>query len=437
MKRWIVAIAGLACVLGPGALYSFSFLSTPLTAAFGWSSNEVSWAFALANLFLAVGGIVGGALSDRFGPRFIAVTGIALWSGGYALCATLASSHSLTAFLIFYGVIAGTGCGMTYISALSSVLKWFPTARGFGGGLIIMGFGMGSFVYNNVVKPSQAYATVNADTQAYVAAKAIAFAQHLPFDAGRYALSPASVAALMSIFQWSAVAFALLGIVTALLLSNPPQGDPAYEAVGVQSTPGVMLGDPRFYVLWAMLFLNVFGGVMVIGNLVPLMHDVAGMSATQAASLYAFLALFNGVGRLFWGWLSDRVNRRLIIAILFGGQAVAFFGLDTSKDPAVVAVSIGLMLFCYGGGFGVMPAFNSDYFGTKLFGINYGLQLSAWGIAAVLGTFMVSAMKALSGSYVGLMQPVSIALMVAMFFPLIIESAKQRSAEADSLSATA
>lgn len=429
MKRWIVALAGLICVLGPGALYSFSLLSTPLTAAFGWAPGDVTWGFALANLFLAIGGVVGGMLSDRFGPRFIAVTGIALWAAGYALCATLPASHSLVAFYLFYGVIGGTGCGMAYISALSAVLKWFPKSRGLGSGLVIMGFGLGSFVYNSIVKPSAAFATITSDTQAYVAAQAAAIAQHVPFEAQKYLMEPSSVSAFMSIFTGSAAAFAILGILGALLLSVPSRDDVAFEPTGPQFTMRSMVADPRFYVLWAMLFLNIFGGITIISNMVPLMRDVTGMSAPQAASLYGFLAIFNGLGRLIWGAISDRISRRVTFALLFGGQALAFFALDSTKDPTFVAIAIGVLLLCYGGGFGVMPAFNADFFGTKHFGANYGLQLTAWGLAAVFGTYFISAMKALSGSYIGLMQPVSIALLVAMFFPLIIESAKKAKTE--------
>lgn len=424
MKRWIVAIAGIACVLGPGTLYSFSLFSTPLTAAFGWAPSDVTWAFALANLFLAIGGVVGGVLSDRFGPRYVAVTGIALWATGFALCSTLATNHSILAFYLYYGVIAGTGCGIAYISTINAVLKWFPSARGFGGGLVIMGFGLGSFVYNNIVKPQAAYATITRESQAYASAQSAAFAQHVAFEAPKYLMDATAIQAFMSIFAASAIAFAVLGIVSAIFLSNPPANDVAFEAVGKQFTMRAMVADPRFYVLWAMLFLNIFGGVTIISNMVPLMRDITGMTAPQAASLYGLLALFNGLGRLAWGALSDRISRRVTFAMLFGGQALAFFALDSTKDPTLVAIAIGILLLCYGGGFGVMPAFNADFFGTKHFGANYGLQLTAWGFAAVFGTYILSSMKALSGSYSGLMQPVSIALLVAMFFPMIIESAK-------------
>ncbi|GAC1304707.1 MAG: OFA family MFS transporter [Vulcanimicrobiaceae bacterium] len=425
VKRWIVASAGLACVLGPGALYSFSLYSAALAAAFGWSPSALTWAFALANVFFALGCACGGWLSDRFGPRYVATGGIALWAGGFALCATLAQSHTIFALYVYYSAIAGTGCGVAYISALNAVIRWFPASRGFGGGLVMMGFGLGSFAYNTIVKTTAAYATVSTATQTYVSARTAAAARHQPFEAARYLLEPAALATLMSIFAASALVFAIVGIAAALVLDAPRGALAEPVATKRQFTSREMLWDSRYYVLWAILFLNLFGGVTVISNMVPFIGEITDLSAASAATLYAFLAIFNGVGRLFWGWLSDRIGRRVVFALLFGSQSLAFFALDSTHDTVLVSIAIGVLLLCYGGGFGVMPAFNADYFGTKHFGSNYGLQLSAFGVATVVGTYLLSLMKGISGSYIGLVQPVSIALLVAMFFPLIVDARKR------------
>ncbi|GAC1397519.1 MAG: OFA family MFS transporter [Vulcanimicrobiaceae bacterium] len=437
MKRWMAAFAGLLCVLGPGALYSFSLTSAPLVAAFGWAPASVTWAFAIANVFLAMGGLVGGLIGDRFGSRPVALAGIVLWSAGYAACSTLGSLHSIVAFYIFYGVIAGFGCGMTYISVLSAILKWYPNARGFGGGLVIMGFGLGSFVYNFIVKPLPQFAAFTSDAQKYSAAQATALADHVPFDVAKYAMDPANVSALMGLFLYSGIAFAVLGIAAALFVAAPTAAAMEATEGATALTPryklGEMLSDARFYVLWAMLFLNVFGGVTVLSNMVPIMHelmghqhDMTGAMSPDPSYIFAFLALFNGFGRLLWGYVSDRISRRVTFAIVLGGQSIAFFILDSSThDMLFVSIGVALLLLCYGGGFGIMPAFNADFFGTKHFGANYGAQLSAWGLAAVAGVYFTGVMKALSGSFIGLMQPVSIMLLVAMVLPLIIEAPKK------------
>jgi len=215
----------------------------------------------------------------------------------------------------------------------------------------------------------------------------------------------------------------VLGVATVLVLENPPLSDPQYAAqyAGKQFTLPEMLGDARFYIIWAMLFLNVFGGVTIISNMVPLMRELTGLSAADAAGLYGILAICNGAGRFLWGAVSDRLGRRLTFGLLFGGQALAFVVLDSSgRDLLLVSASIAVLLLCYGGGFGVMPAFNSDFFGMKHFGANYGMHISAWGLAAVVGTGFISTLKAATGSFAGLMQPIAVVILVATFLPLIL-----------------
>lgn len=424
----MVAVAGILAVLGPGAIYSFSLLSGPLAAAFGWLPSEVTWAFAIGNFFLAVGGLIGGWVSDRKGPRVIGAVGIALWAGGYALCATLPQTHSVAMLYLCYGVIGGLGCGITYMAVLNAVIRWFPATRGFGGGLVIMGFGLGSFVYNLVVREWAPFGSINAAAQAYVTALGKATAAHTTFAAGPYLLVPASVSSLMGLFVGSGIAFALLGWAAVFIVANPPADNAYYAAQyeGHQATLPELLGDARFYILWLMLFINVFGGVTIISNMVPLMRELTGLSAGGAASLYAGLAVCNGLGRVLWGALSDRIGRRTTFALLFAGQALVFVILDSSGgDLTLVSASIALLLLCYGGGFGTMPAFNADYFGIKNFGANYGMHISAWGMAAVVGTAFISVLKDVTGSFAGMMQPIAVVLLIATFLPLILGESRR------------
>jgi MFS family permease len=432
MKRTIVVIAGILAVLGPGAIYSFSLLSGPVAAAFGWSPSEVTWAFAMANFFLALGGLLGGIIADRKGPRLVSVIGIACWAGGYAACGLLAQTRSIEMFYLCYGVVGGFGCGMVYIAALSAVIRWFPRSRGLGGGLLVTGFGLGSFIYNAIVKASAPFSGFAAPTQSYTSALGAAASAHLTFDPTPYLLPKAAVDDLMSVFLVSGAAFAVIGLLASAFLASPPEDDPAYAPPfgSPQYSLPQMLGDARFYILWGMLFLSVFGGVTIISSMVPLMHELTGMSNADAAGLYAGLALCNGFGRIIWGAVSDRIGRRATFVILFAAQALAFVSLGNNHEVVIVAISIAVLLLAYGGGFGVMPAFNADFFGTKNFGANYGMQLSAWGFAGVAGTALGSGLKDLTGSFAGMTQPIAVIVLVAIFFPLILGEAQRQALEA-------
>jgi nitrate/nitrite transporter NarK len=295
-----------------------------------------------------------------------------------------------------------------------------------------MGFGLGSVFYNAIVKSWEPFAGIAAATQAYTTALGTAIAAHVPFDPTTYMLPEASVAQLMQLFFVSGGAFAVTGLAASFFIAVPPAGDPAYavEQGREQFSLPQMLGDARFYILWATLFLSVFGGVTMISNMVPLMRELTGMSSADAAGLYAILAVCNGLGRFLWGAVSDRIGRRTTFVILFAGQAIAFVSLGINHEVVLVGISIAVLLLCYGGGFAVMPAFNADFFGTKNFGSNYGMQLSAWGFAGIAGTTLSSSLKDLTGSFAGMTQPIAVIMLVAIFFPLILGEAQRRALEA-------
>jgi len=421
--RWWIALAGIMVMLGPGAVYSYSLFTQPLQASFGWTTTQATWAFALANFFLGLGAVVGGILAYRVGTRSIALVGVALWGLGNVLAGYGTAAFGAQWLWWTYGVIGGLGCGMAYIACVTSVIKWFPEKRGFGGGLIIMGFGLGAPIYSLIVRSLPGFAALAKSAAAFVSARSLAESAQTTFNAAQYALKPDVVASLMNLFTYSGIAFVALGGVFAFALREPPRG---FTAHGFPSnddelsyTTTEMLGTPQFYLLWVMLFLNVTAGIIVISNATGIMQELTGVAAPVVIATYAYLAFFNGFGRLFWGWLSDRIGRRLAYTLIFGIQVISFFFLGELHTLAAVAVVYAIVLLCYGGGFGVMPAFNADFFGTKHFGANYGLTITAWGCAGLVGPAFVSTVKDLTGSYAGALLPVAIMLLVAIIFPLI------------------
>jgi len=422
-NRWFIAFAGIMVMLGPGALYSYSLFAQPLLASFNWTTTQTTWAFALANFFLGLGAVLGGIWAYHVGPRPVALAGCGLWGLGNVLAGDGTIAHGVTWFWGTYGIVGGLGCGMAYIAAVATVLKWFPERRGFGGGLVIMGFGLGAPVYSLVVRNFPTFVAAAKAAAAFVAARTNAESSLTAFNASQYALKPEVVSGLMNLFVYSGVVFILIGCVFAFALREPVHN---YAVNGITAndddvsyTTGEMLGSPQFYLLWIMLFMNVTAGIIMISNATGIMQELTGLSAAAVGATYAMLAFFTGFGPLFWGWLSDRIGRRLAFALIFGIQVVLFFFLSEFHSLAVLATACAIVLLCYGGGFGVMPAFNADFFGTKHFGANYGLNLTAWGCAGLVGPAFVAMVKDLTGSYAGALLPVAIMLLVAIIFPLI------------------
>jgi len=179
-----------------------------------------------------------------------------------------------------------------------------------------------------------------------------------------------------------------------------------------------MLRTPQFYGLWLMLFLNVTGGILIISNAVPIMRELTGVAPATAVAVYGLVAVFNGLGRFFWGAISDRIGRNATYVLIYGIQVLLFLLLARLHAFPLVAALFAVVLLCYGGGFGTMPSFVADYFGTRWMGLNYGFILLAWGVGGVVGPLFVAWVKDRTGTFAGALPYVAALLALATLLPL-------------------
>jgi MFS family permease len=413
-NRWLIAAAGTVLMACLGTVYSWSLFTQPLIAAFGWSNTTTTWAFALSIFFLGVGAIIGGRWQDRAGPRPVAVTGAILWGLGNLLAGIGTASFGAPWLYLTYGVIGGLGLGLGYVTPVAAVAKWFPDRRGLGTGMVVMGFGLGAFFYNNILKAVPSFVEASREAAKVIAA------------GGGAALSDGSVGTVMRTFVVSGIVFGLLGAVCASALRNPAApataaaATPAAAAATAEDwAPSRALRTPQFWALWGMLFLNVTAGILFISNAVPIMRELTGAAPATALAVYGFIAVFNGLGRFFWGAISDRIGRNAAYVLIYGTQVVIFFVVGGVSSLPVVAVLFAIVLLDYGGGFGTMPSFTADYFGTRSMGVNYGWILTAWGVAGIVGPIFVAAVKDRTGSFSGALPIIAVMLIVAMILPLV------------------
>lgn len=407
-KRFPVALAAILTMLGPGTLYAYSIFAQSLGSSFEWTRVTTTWGFAIANFSLGIGALAGGAALTRTSARRVAIAGTLLWAAGNVLTGLGTERFGAPYFYLCYGIIGGFGCGLVTIAALTTVINWFPRRRGMGGGLVTMGFGLGAVYYTQILQQSTAFRAISNAASIYVTSQADL-------------VDPALVHAFMRIFIVSGLAFAALGILGASFLEGPPAEFAVENAMPTEAPMSQTISNPQSYLLWLILFLNSVAGIAVISNVVPMISEMTGLPSAAGALWYAIVAVFTGIGCFFWGVFSDLAGRRATLVLLFLIQAFTFMLIDSVHAPVLVLAMFSLILFCYGGAFGVMPAFNADFFGLRHFGANYGLNLTAWGSAAIVGPWFASSVRALTGSYSAMLLPLAFILFIALIVPLIAE----------------
>jgi MFS transporter, OFA family, oxalate/formate antiporter len=443
-NRWTIAVAAAVVMLNIGTIYSWGIFTQPLLVAFGWDLTVTTWAYAIANFCLAaIGAVIGGFWQDKVGPRTVAMIGVALWGLGNVLAGLGTASWGAPWLYVTYGVLGGVGAGMAYITPLAMVTKWFPDRKGLAGGLVAGAFGLGAFVYNQVVPRLRGFHTAAVHAGGFITARAAAAAAGTNFDPTTLArpqiFSAEDIAAVMHVFLGSGVVFLIVGLAAASLFRNPAPAHglirPQREGPQCEPTPQVpegyapsqVLAMPQFYLLWVQLLVNVIAGITIISNAVFILTDLTKVSAAVIAPLFGLVSIFNALGRCLWGAISDRIGCNHTFAAMFAVQAVTLLLLAHvhSLVPALGGVSV--ILLCCGGGFGTMPSFNARCFGTKYLGLNYGLILSAWGFAGLIGPLIAARAKDLNGSFAGILPLMAVVLSACVILPYLTKNPAQRS----------
>jgi OFA family oxalate/formate antiporter-like MFS transporter len=184
---------------------------------------------------------------------------------------------------------------------------------------------------------------------------------------------------------------------------------------------GEALRTWQWWTLWLTLFLNTSAGISIISQEAPLFQELAAVTAATAAGMVGLASIGNALGRVFWAWLSDSITRRVAFIVMFLLQVVLFWILPSVVSAVSLTLVSFVVLMCYGGGFGTMPAFTADYFGSKNVGPIYGLMLTAWGFASVFGPLLIAHMRQASGSYHSALHVIAVVMLVSIVLPLILK----------------
>lgn len=391
-RRWGIAVAGIGLQIALGAVYAWSVFRVPLAKQFGWSISEVTLTFTISIFMLGIAAFFGGLWLNRKGPRVVALTGGVLYGLGVFLASF--SYHGLWWLYLTYGVIGGSGVGFSYIVPVAVLLKWFPDRRGLITGVAVGGFGAGALITAPV-------------------------ASFLIRQVG-----------VLHTFTYLGIAYLAVTVAGGFFMQNPPaewkpEGwSPAISSAGKRIprdlTLRQALGTWQWWALWLLLFLNTSAGISIISQESPLFQELALVSSAAAAGMVGIASIGNAFGRVFWAWLSDSMTRRMTFLSMFLIQAVLFWNLPRIHSASILMIVAFVILACYGGGFGTMPAFVADYFGSKNVGPIYGLMLTAWGCASAFGPLLIASVRQATGVYRGGLLDIAGIMAVSIVLPIIV-----------------
>jgi OFA family oxalate/formate antiporter-like MFS transporter len=373
MNRGFVVLGAILIQLALGAIYAWSVF-TPSLAEAGWSKEETQWVFALGLASFAVFMVFAGKKLNAWGPQKLAIIGGLILGLGYFLAGVLGGT-SFWPLLILIGLVGGAGIGFAYVVPIAVGMRWFPDKKGMITGLAVAGFGFGAMIW---VKLAGSWG-------------------HLIDSLG-----------LSTTFMVYGVAFALMVILGGIWMKFPPanwkpEGFEAKQAASggaskdVEFTSNEMLSKIQFYLIFFTFVFSAGAGLMSIGlmKLYPMEALIAAgyteleASAIAGTAMAVFFSLANGLGRILWGMMSDKLGRKTSIIIMTATQGIIVILFTfMAGNEYLLYLGATLIGFNFGGNFALFPTITADTFGAKNVGQNYPWVFLAYGVGGIVGPIL-------------------------------------------------
>ncbi|MEQ9968917.1 OFA family MFS transporter [Pectobacterium carotovorum] len=391
VNRGLIVLGTIITQMGLGTIYTWSLFNQPLVDKFGWTLSSVATTFSITSFCLAFATLFAGKFQERIGLRRLTmIAGIALGAGLMAS----AASPSLTLIYLLMGVVVGFADGTAYITTLSNLIKWFPNRKGLIAGISVGAFGTGSLLFK------------------YVNSFLIA-----------------EVGVSEAFFYWGIIVMAMILVGSSLL--KEPAAVPVQQAAVQGQTRDFslaeMLATKESYLLFIIFFTACMSGLYLIGIVKDIGVQMAGMDMAMAANAVSAIAIFNTVGRIVLGALSDNVGRMRVISFtlfvtILAVSVMTFLPLN----PLLFFACVSAIAFCFGGNITVFPAIVGDFFGLKNHSKNYGVIYQGFGIGALSGSFIAAQLGGFQATFMAII----IMSVISLLITLWVKPPKHQPAEA-------
>ncbi|MEQ6970238.1 L-lactate MFS transporter [Pectobacterium polaris] len=380
VNRGLIVLGTIITQMGLGTIYTWSLFNQPLVDKFGWTLSSVATTFSITSFCLAFATLFAGRFQERIGLRRLTmIAGIALGAGLMAS----AASPSLTLIYLLMGVVVGFADGTAYITTLSNLIKWFPNRKGLIAGISVGAFGTGSLLFK------------------YVNSFLIA-----------------EVGVSEAFFYWGIIVMAMILVGSSLL--KEPAAVPVQQAAVQGQTRDFslaeMLATKESYLLFIIFFTACMSGLYLIGIVKDIGVQMAGMDMATAANAVSAIAIFNTVGRIVLGALSDNVGRmRVITFTLFVTILAVSVMTFLPLNPILFFICVSAIAFCFGGNITVFPAIVGDFFGLKNHSKNYGVIYQGFGIGALSGSFIAAQLGGFQATFMAIIIMSVISLLITLW----------------------
>ncbi|MEX0379683.1 OFA family MFS transporter [Bacillus sp. S4] len=395
VNPWLVVLGTVIVQMGLGTIYTWSLFNQPLVSKYGWSLNAVAITFSITSLSLAFSTLFASKLQEKWGLRkLIMIAGLALGLG--LILSSQASS--LLMLYVLAGVVVGYADGTAYITSLSNLIKWFPERKGLIAGISVSAYGTGSLIFK------------------YINAMLID-----------------SVGVSQAFIYWGLIVTAMIVIGACLIHQAADQGA-VQETKTKEYTTKEMLGTKQVYLLFSMLFTSCMSGLYLIGMVKDIGVQLVGLSAATAANAVAMVAIFNTLGRIILGPLSDKIGRLKIVTGTFVAMATSVLVLSfVDLNYGIYFVCVASVAFCFGGNITIFPAIVGDFFGMKNHSKNYGIVYQGFGFGALAGSFI----GALLGGFKPTFMVIGVLCVVSFIISILIQVPKQKKEKEEEYSSVA
>ncbi|PSB56363.1 L-lactate MFS transporter [Chamaesiphon polymorphus] len=377
--RWLFLPLGITAMLCLGTVYSWSIFRKPLTEALKQQgitigATETLLPFATLLVVFAILMPIASRYIERYGASKVTAVGGIIVGLGYFLSSF---ATNIPLLVITYGLIAGAGIGIVYGVPIAVTAKWFPDRKGLAVGFTVVGFGLSPLI----TAPLAGYfiATYGID----------------------------------STFRIFGVAFTAILLAIATQLKFPPadwQPTPQSTAKPASTEPDRLLSSPSFFALWSCYAIGTLAGLMAIGIANNVGNEIIELDPSMATASVSIFAIFNGVGRPMFGWLTDRLKPKKAAILSYVMILIAsIVMLNTGKGQvANYFFAFALLWLSLGGWLAIAPTATLSMFNPTNYTKNYGIVFTAYGAGALVGTLVAGSAKDIFGSYTNAFIPTAI-----------------------------